>query len=79
MSSKGQIVIPEAIREAMGLKPGSRFVVVGGRDVIILKSISKPSLAEFDAMISKARRQARTAGMKKADVEKAIRKVRKRS
>jgi AbrB family looped-hinge helix DNA binding protein len=79
MSSKGQIVIPEAIRDEMGLKPGSQFVVVGGRDAIILKSISKPSPAEFDAMLSKARRQARAAGMKKNDVEKAIRRVRKRS
>jgi AbrB family looped-hinge helix DNA binding protein len=79
MSSKGQVVIPEAIRQEMGLEPGTQFVVVGGRDAIILKSISKPSPKEFDALLKTARRQARRAGMKKRDVEAVVRKVRKRS
>ena len=79
MSSKGQVVIPEAIREEMGLEPGAQFVVLGQRDAIILKSISKPSPAEFRAMLKTARQQARKAGMKPSDVEGAIRKVRKRS
>lgn len=79
MSSKGQVVIPEAIREQLGLQPGTQFVVVGERDAIILKSISKPSPAEFREMLKTARQQARKAGMKKSDVEVAIRKVRKRA
>lgn len=77
MSSKGQVVIPEAIREEMGLEAGTQFVVVGGRDAIILKSISKPSPAEFGALLKTARRQAKRAGMKKADVDSAVRKVRR--
>ena len=36
-SSKGQVVIPEAIRERLGLKTGAQFVVVADRDVVILK------------------------------------------
>src|SRR5437763_236910 len=28
MSSKGQVVIPEAIREELGLEPGAQFVAV---------------------------------------------------
>ena len=79
MSSKGQVVIPEAIREELGLEPGAQFVVVGDRDAIILKSISKPSSGEFSALLKAARQQARKAGMKKADIVAAIRKVRKRS
>jgi AbrB family looped-hinge helix DNA binding protein len=79
MSSKGQVVIPEAIREELGLEPGTQFVVVGGRDTIILKSISPPSPGEFRAMLKTARQQARKAGMKPADVAAAVRKVRKRS
>lgn len=78
MSSKGQVVIPEAIRQEMGLETGAQFVV-GSRDATILKSISKPSPAEFNALLNAARRQAKKAGMKKADVESAVRKVRKRS
>lgn len=79
MSSKGQVVIPEVIRQEMGLEAGTQFVVVGGRDAIILKSISKPSAAEFGALLKTARRQAKQAGMEKGDIEIAVRKVRKRS
>lgn len=78
MSSKGQIVIPEDIRKRLGLKPGAQFVVVGQNDVVILKTITKPSMNEFDKLISEARKQARKAGMKKTDINAAIRKVRKR-
>jgi AbrB family looped-hinge helix DNA binding protein len=78
MSSKGQIVIPEDIRKRLGLKPGAQFVVVGQNDVVILKTITKPSMNEFDQLISEARKQARKAGMKKTDINAAIQKVRKR-
>jgi AbrB family looped-hinge helix DNA binding protein len=79
MSSKGQVVIPEAVREQLGLKSGARFIVVGGRDAIILKSISPPPPGEFRALLKKAREQAKKAGMKPSDIQAAIRKVRKRS
>ena len=68
MSSKGQVVIPEEIRDALGLKAGSQFVVVGEGDVVILKMISPPSMSEFDEIVLEARRQARQAGMKRSDV-----------
>jgi AbrB family looped-hinge helix DNA binding protein len=79
MSSKGQVVIPEAIRLELGLEAGAQFVVLGQRDAIILKSISKPSTSEFRAMLKSARQEARKAGMKKTDIAAAVRKVRKRS
>jgi AbrB family looped-hinge helix DNA binding protein len=79
MSSKGQVVIPESIREELGLETGAQFVVVGQRDAIILKSISKPSSSEFSGLLKTARQQARKAGMKKSDIAAAIRKARKRS
>ncbi len=49
MSSKGQVVIPENIRNKLKLKAGSQFVVVGEKDMIIFKSISPPSLDQFEA------------------------------
>ena len=78
MSSKGQIVIPEDIRKRLGLKPGAQFVVVGQNDVVILKTITQPSMNEFEQLISEARKQAKKAGMKKTDITAAIQKVRKR-
>jgi AbrB family looped-hinge helix DNA binding protein len=76
MSSKGQIVIPEAIRKRLGFKAGSQFVVVGENDVVILKAISPPSMEEFDSLSAKARKQARQAGMKRSDIASAIAKAR---
>lgn len=76
MSSKGQVVIPEEIRKQLSLKPGSQFVVVGDKDMVILKAILPPSMEQFDELIAEARRQARNAGMKRSDVLAAIRKVR---
>ena len=76
MSSKGQIVIPEAVRDQMNLEAGAQFVVIGEKDVVILKSIMKPSMAEFDSLILRARRQAKVAGMKKSDISAAIARVR---
>ncbi len=78
MSSKGQIVIPEDIRKRLGLKPGAQFVVVGQNDVVILKTITQPSMNEFDQLISEARKLAKKAGMKKTDITSAIQKVRKK-
>lgn len=78
MSSKGQVVIPEDIRKRLKLKSGSRFVVVGKDDVIILKTIAPPSMSEFDRLVAEARRQAKTAGLKRSDVSHAIVKVRQK-
>lgn len=72
MSSKGQVVIPEIIRKQLNLKPGSQFVVVGDKDVVILKNISPPSIKNFDGLIAEARRQGKKAGLKKSDIQDAI-------
>jgi len=78
LSSKGQVVIPEDVRVRLGLRPGAQFMVVGEGDVVILKIISPPAMTEFDELVGKARSQARRAGLKKADIAAAIKKVRVR-
>jgi len=76
LSSKGQVVIPEEIRERLGLKEGTQFVVVGERDVVILKSIAPPAMEEFDELVRRARAAARKAGMKPAHVRRAVARAR---
>ena len=76
MSSKGQVVIPEFLRQQLGLESGTRFIVMGEDDVIILKTIQTPCMRDFDRMIAKARRQAKQAGMKRSDIAAAISRVR---
>jgi AbrB family looped-hinge helix DNA binding protein len=78
MSSKGQVVIPEDIRNRLNLKAGTQFVVVGDKDVVIFKSISQPSMEEFDKLIAEVRRKAKEAGLRKSDVYKAVAKARGR-
>jgi AbrB family looped-hinge helix DNA binding protein len=76
MSSKGQVVIPEDVRNRLGLVSGVQFVVVGENDVVILKTIKPPSMADFDGIIQRARRQAKSAGMTPADITRVVAKVR---
>ena len=69
MSSKGQVVIPENIRKRLGLKTGSQFLVVGDKDIVILKSLSAPSMSDFDNLLKKAQEQAKKVGLKKAHLK----------
>jgi len=76
MSSKGQVVIPENIRKQLNLKAGAQFVVIGDKDVVIFKTISPPSINDFDALIDSARKKGKEAGLKKSDIKNAILKAR---
>ena len=79
MSSKGQVVIPEEVRNSLGLETGAQFIVMGENDVVILKTISPPSMSEFDTLVTRARRQAKATGMKTSDIARAVAKVRGRT
>ena len=79
MSSKGQVVIPENIRKAHELESGCQFLVLGEKDAVILKSISAPSKEEFANLISKARKEAKKAGLKPKDISDAISKKKKKN
>lgn len=78
LSSKGQVVIPEDVRKALGLEVGAQFVVMGEGDTVVLKRIAVPAKSELKALIGKVRSQARRAGVKRADVVEATRRVRGR-
>jgi AbrB family looped-hinge helix DNA binding protein len=52
MSSKGQVVIPEEIREKLGLHAGTQFAVLGAKGMVILRPLNPPSLEEFKKMVS---------------------------
>jgi AbrB family looped-hinge helix DNA binding protein len=52
MSSKGQVVIPEEVREKLGLQVGTQFEVLGSRGTIVLRPLSVPSQEEFDRIVA---------------------------
>lgn len=76
LSSKGQVVIPEEIRRRLRLRPGSQFVVMGDRDVVVLKVIHPLEMSQFDELVESARDAAERSGMTPSDVEAAVREVR---
>jgi AbrB family looped-hinge helix DNA binding protein len=79
LSSRGQVVIPEEVRNEVGLNEGDQFVVIGQGDTVILKVIAPPKLEDFQELLSQARAEAKKAGVKKADLKSAIAKVRRRT
>ncbi len=44
LSSKGQVVLPLAVRERLRLQEGEKFIALGSADTVILKKIEMPSL-----------------------------------
>ena len=79
LSSKGQVVIPEEIRNHLGLSAGDQFIVMGDGDAVILKVITPPKIEEFSKLVGQARSAAKRAGIKKADLKSAIARVRHRT
>lgn len=78
LSSKGQVVIPESIRERLGLQTGDQFVVIAEGDVVILKTLSSPSMREFHPLVTKARKQAKNANLSKKGLTKIIKEARRK-
>lgn len=79
LSSKGQVVIPEEIRERLGLKAGAQFVVLGDKDVVIFKVLQPPAKRDFTALVQQARKAAKQSGLRRSDVTKVVATVRRRA
>jgi len=78
MTSNGEVEIPKEIRKALKLHAGDQFIVFYENDAVIFKVITTPSMEELDILLKEAKKQARKAGLTKADVKAAIAKARKK-
>jgi len=76
LSTRGQVVIPEEIRNRLGLEPGEQFVVIGEGDVVVLKTLKPPKLEELKPLLDKVQKAAEAAGVTPKDVERVIAEVR---
>lgn len=79
LSSKGQVIIPETIRNHLAIHAGAQFFVMAEKDVIILKTIEQPNLSDYKALVKKTRREAKLAGLTKSALTAAIKTVRKKA
>jgi AbrB family looped-hinge helix DNA binding protein len=80
MSSKGQIVIPQEVRNNVNADTGTVFAVVGSNDTIILKKINIPKKEDLIKDLKKisieARKRAQKLGIKESDIPKFADKLR---
>jgi AbrB family looped-hinge helix DNA binding protein len=79
LSSKGQVVIPNAIRNDLNVSVGDKFAVISDGRNILLKPIDRPQVAEFNTLIARSRKYARRIRLKKSDIFNAIKRVRRES
>jgi len=72
MSSKGQVVIPQGIREEVRATEGTVFAVMANGDMIVLKRIEKPSkeklIRELEVVAKQGRARLEKRGLKESDI-----------
>lgn len=80
MSPKGQLVVPQDIREAESFEPGDRFVAVQIKEGVLFKKIEIPKLKiEFDKLSKEIELQFKKQNVKPADLKEAVKWARKKS
>ncbi len=69
-SPKGQVVIPQSIREQMKISTGTKFAVYGRGDTLIFKRVALPTVKDFERLTSFGKKFAVKKGIKEEDVLK---------
>lgn len=78
VSSRGQVVIPQSLRDRLKIHEGEKFVIIGEDNTIVLKKLEMPSFSGIDKLLKKTREFAKKKGLKETDVEESIREARKK-
>ena len=76
LSSRGQVVLPQAIRRKLHLVKGEQLIVFCDNDSIILKKMERPVINRFKELLKESRAWAKKTGLSQADIKEAIRQVR---
>lgn len=76
MSGKGQLVVPEEIREKENFKPGDRFIAVPVEEGVVFKKID--IRAEFEKIAKKTREHFRKNKVTQKDIDEAIKWARQK-
>ena len=78
ISSRGQVVIPQGVRDKLNLHEGEKFVVIGEDDTIILKKLEMPSFKGVDKLLEKTREFVKNKNIKPNEIDEAVKRVRSR-
>jgi AbrB family looped-hinge helix DNA binding protein len=77
MTSKGQVVIPEEIREYMHLESGVKFIVMATGDSIIFKKVTPIPERDIKELLKVSQAMAKKYKFNENDVSNIISEVRK--
>ncbi|OLS13133.1 MAG: SpoVT/AbrB family transcription regulator [Promethearchaeota archaeon CR_4] len=79
VSSKGQVVIPQALREKLGIKPKTKLIVYGFDDAIVMKKINLPDIQkELETIYKKVDENiAKFGELSEDEIEEIIQKHRR--
>ena len=76
MSSRGQVVIPEAMRNQFGWGVGTSFIVEAYRGSVIMQPVRPTPASQFaqrfDELLDRSQAEARAAGLTPEDIASTI-------
>ena len=78
VSSKGQVVLPAAMRKELSITSGAKLAAYASGNTIVLKMLDIPTESDFLAMLDEAEAWAKGAGLAEGDIDDAIKSVRSR-
>ena len=78
VSSRGQVVIPQSLRDRLKIKEGEKFIIIGEDDTLVLKKLEVPSFRGFEKLIKKTREFAKNKGIKEDELAESIKSIRKK-
>lgn len=79
MSTKGQLVIPQDIREMEGFEAGERFVAFPVDEGVLFKRVEIPKIKlKFESLAKEIEKHFKKQRIKKSTVKEAIKWARKR-
>lgn len=78
VSSRGQIVIPQSLRDKLKIREGEKFIVIGEDNTLVLRKIEMPLFKGFDKLLIKTRDFAKKNELKREGIERAIKNARKK-
>jgi len=79
VSSKGQVVIPQSIREKLGIVPRTKLLVYGYQDAVIMKKLEIPDVEKkLEALYKRVdKRIAKYGELSEEDILEEIQKYRR--
>lgn len=80
MSPKGQLVVPQEIRDKEGFTPGDRFVPFPVKEGVLFKRVVIPDVkAEFEKLSKEVEKQFKKHKVTIKDVDEALKWKRRKS